>query len=240
MGATSFGYDPVAGAAALASFALADQSTPYVAMGGAKLQMGLMALLLDAELTAADAGLVPWVQLDDGSKGVFTVGAARDAIDTAPPGVKTLYLATHGVVRRAHNEVRPLSPGMGAVQMITSHTEDGIGDIGLIPVVALVVLGVAAIVAGAYYATSATEKLIETRSTELKYAAKLEAMHKLAGPLIAAGQPLPPGFLEEFGDFSEKEKARDAFPYLWAGGAALAAGGIYWVWTRGGLRSVRA
>lgn len=236
-GERTFGYDPAAGAAGLASFALVDaQRSTTAALAGSHLQQGLMTLLFDAELLAAEAGLVPWVQLDDGSRGVFTIGAARDVIDTAPQGVKTLYLASHGVARRAHNEASDVTRSGAANGSVQFLAAEGIGVIPM--VVPIVVLGVAAILATAYYATAVGEKMVQTKSTELKYAAKLDAMHKLAAPMVAAGLPLPSHFWSEFGDFSEAEEKRAVFPYLW-GGAALAAAGVYWVWSRQGVQRVR-
>jgi len=228
----SFQYDPIGGQAALSSFALTDPDrSPTTVLAGSKLQMGLMALLLNAELMAGEAGLVPMVHLDDGSKGVIAIGAAREVIHTAPDGVRTMYLAAHGIARRAHNEARDVTArgGMGEVNLLLS---PALG-MGALPLIAVVVLGVAAIVAAAYYAKSATEKIVETRSTELKYAAKLDALQRLAMPIVASGMDLPPEFWAEYGNFSESEQTRDTMrPYLYGAGALAAAGLAYWAWTK--------
>ena len=97
---TTFDFDPVASADALAHMASAPDG--LVALDGTQWAPGAMGALMRAEFLAASAGVIPSITLEDGTQAIASVGAARDVIDRAPESVQTLYLATHGIVRQTH------------------------------------------------------------------------------------------------------------------------------------------
>jgi hypothetical protein len=89
---------------------------------------------------------VPWITLEDGTQAIASVGAARDVIGRAPESVQTLYLATHGLVRQTHARALVWD---GQTPMLQGADDE---DIGLRPlVIAVIALGVAAILATAAY-----------------------------------------------------------------------------------------
>jgi hypothetical protein len=174
-----------------------------------------MGALYQAEMMAAEHGLVPLVELPDAGdgervKGVLTIGAARERIDEAPEDVRTLYLAAHRAVRTTHagaSEVSGHASDLGAID-----DESAIGLLPVIPIIiALTVLGVASIIAGAWYLT----KRVEVDGAN----ARATSLSSDAIELVRSGKPVP------------KE--------LWDVMRALASQGNdgvpWWVWGLGGV-----
>jgi hypothetical protein len=219
-------YDPVLGALAVGQFQHAPEDGRAV-LSGRNLRAGLLATLWQAELLAAQAGVVPWFPLGDGQRGVAVVGAARERLARAPDAVRVIYLATHGAARQAQSHAR----GSDVTELALRTDRDlakaqraGIGGIDAIPV-ALVVLGIAAIVAGAWFAKGSVEKLIQTRGEDLRASYAADTAAKLAMAQIAAGMPVDPSVWQVLKGIATRETAEPFLaPALAVGGLALVAG----------------
>lgn len=223
----TFDLDPARAGSALLTFAAAQG--PSLRMGGSDFAQGLEGALTGVELLAAEAGVIPYVTLEDGTKGVVNVGGARDIISNRARwanasrisssdalAVQTLYLAAHGSARQAHGSSRVLS------------SVDA--PIGFLPVVPLVVLGVAAIIATAAYATLTKQTQIECDAANARAAAAVKASTDLGMAALTAGQPIPDGVWQTFQTIAHTEAHSGWWrPYALAGGVAAAAGGAWWV-----------
>lgn len=173
-------------------------------------QQGAMGALLHAELMAATAGVVPWLVLPDGQKGVI-VGEAREHIGRAPRDVRALYLATHGLVRATHARAKPLVDGDAPM----------LGQVQLTIGVALLVVGIAALVATAVYKVSA----IEVAGRNVRSLSLIDALLQLARGKIARGEPIDPELYSAFEKIAETEQTPLPWWVVAAGVGAAAAGG---------------
>ncbi len=226
---TTFEFDPSAASSALARLASAPDDASPVAIAGDEWAQAAMGALLQAELLAADAGVVPYLTLPDGTKGIVTVGAARERIDAAPEDVRTIYLATHGIVRSTHAMAKPWS---GSAPPLGSVREDL--EIGLVPVWVLVVLGVAAIIATATYFIH--HDTIEVEGKNLRATAATSAIAGLARDQLAKTGKIDPEIWESLRDIADAERGRSWLPVTIAG-VALAGGiGGAFAWRRYRLR----
>ncbi len=181
-----YGYQPSESSRVLGSLSVLPAAGRSL-VNGSSLAQAQMGALVSAELLAAQAGVVPWITLPDGTKGVLAIGSARDRIDRAPPAVRDLYVAsheaTHAITIRATSgvaqspQIARWSPNMLAL------TER---PIGFIPVaVYLTVLGVAALVAGAWYAAEASRATVTAENARLVQLAQVDASTRLAFTQLA-------------------------------------------------------
>ena len=245
---TMFAFDPARSVSALAS--MGASGGERVTLPSRDLAQGLFGALVSAELMAADAGVIPWVEFPDGAGGMFrgvaSVGGARDRIDDPsrwsrrssdgpdPAAVRALYLGAHGAVRQTHATAQTTPAGVGRAS-----------DVGLIPVgVYLVALGVAAIVATAAYAV-ATENARTTVSGEnARQTTRVTTAIELAKTEMQHTGKIPRelwAFLNHEADAEAAAKAPAGVPMaLFAGAAILIGGGYVYLRGRDGHRGVFA
>jgi hypothetical protein len=216
-------YDPGAGAAALASFGGAKGNLAY--LSGQNLRAGLLASLYSVEMLAATAGVVPFLELD-GVKGVAVLGGARDKLASAPESVRTIYLAAHGAARQAQAHAREASSSVPLSQRTDgalATVQQSIGVVPLAVVVVVTVIGVAGIVATAWFAKGVAEKIVQTHADDLRASYAVDQASKLAMAQIAAGQPVDPGIYEVLKAAAKKEQEA---PFTIPAWAFLGAGAI--------------
>lgn len=169
----------------------------------------LLMNMFSAEWLAAQAGVIPMIDLGNGEVGVLALGAARKVIKSPDkwdmrPGlftanasgtvgvhesdvadVQKTYLAAYGATRRAHALTYPFPTSEAPGDLAPAGVQ-----IGQAPGVLLVigVLGVAAMIAGAWYLATATESWIRVRNDTAIQMAKTGAIAAAARQQIAAGQ----------------------------------------------------
>lgn len=219
-------YDPILGAASLATFGQVAEGGVAV-LSGKALREGLLSSLWTAELLAAQAGIVPWFQLPGGGRGVAVLGGAREKIDGAPESVRTIYLAAQGAARSAQAHAQRSSPVSIPYRIDrASSAPTTIGDFGVTAIV-LTVIGVAAVCATAWFAKGVVEQIIQTHADDLRATYAADTAAKLAMAQIAAGQPVDPSVWKTLGKVAQRETTDNVLaPGLVIGGAALAAGAV--------------
>ncbi len=225
-------FDPVSGAAALAAFGQAQGNLAY--LSGQNLRAGCLASLYSAEVLAATAGVVPFFDLGNGEKGVAVLGGARDKLASAPESVRTIYLAAHGAARQAQAHAREASAAIPLSQRIDGalavvQTGAAIGALPLVAVIVITVLGVAAIVAGAWFAKGVVEKVVQTHADDLRASYAVDQAAKLATLQIASGQPVDPGVYEVLKAAATKEQQSTTIvPALCVGAVGVAGVALLW------------
>ena len=237
---TTFDFDPVASADALAHMASAPDG--LVAIDGTQWAQGAMGALMRAEFLAASAGVIPWITLEDGTQAIASVGAARDVIDRAPESVQTLYLATHGIVRQTHAKALVWD---GQTPMLQAGEDL---EIGLAPLVVVVlVLGVAAILATAAYFIH--QDTIEAEGRNFRTTSILNSTLELARKQLEQTGKIDPAITDVFRELAGTErKESDGDWKLWAigGGLLVTAAAGAWAWASWGgaastaVRAVRS
>jgi hypothetical protein len=225
---TTFDFDPVASADALAHMASAPDG--LVALDGTQWAQGAMGALMRAEFLAASAGVIPWITLEDGTQAIASVGAARDVIDRAPESVQTLYLATHGIVRQTHAKALVWD---GQTPMLQAGDEL---EMGLAPLVVVVlVLGVAAILAGAAYFIH--QDTIEAEGRNLRTTAILNSTLELARKQLEQTGKIDPAISDIFRELAGAERKESGVDWkVWAlgGGLLVTAAAGAWAWASWG------
>jgi hypothetical protein len=210
-------FDPIAGAAALASFNGATGNLAY--LSGENLRAGLLAMLYSAEMLAATAGVVPWFDLGNGQKGVAVLGGARSKLASAPESVRTIYLAAQGAARQAQAHAREASPGVPLSQRTDgtlATVQNSVGAIPLVLAVVVTVIGVAGVIAAAWFAKGVVEKIVQTHADDLRATYAVDQAAKLAMAQIAAGQPVDPGVYTVLQEAAKKEASAPALVPTWA------------------------
>lgn len=193
-----YDFEPSASSAALQSWAQLRDGRAVVL--GRELAQGLMGPLVSAELLAAKAGVVPYVDLPDGTRGVVQIGAARSRLDGAPESVRTLYLAAHGLARRTDATARLVPDATPlTVATVPSHR------IAAGFVLPLLVLGVAAIVAGAAYATLTAQTRAEVDAENLRQAERLKVALVAAQFALENKRDIPPEFWQSLSGHAQAE-----------------------------------
>lgn len=259
-------YGPVRGAAVTAALmALPDDAVGSVALLGGQLREGALTTLLRAELLAAQAGIVPFVDLGPPlGKGVVTVGGAREKLSDANlagltglggafltnnptakatdaderfarlKDVRTVYLAAHGAVRRGGAFARPAAdatPRIAGHDLMGIELEQRIESLGIVPVVvvALVVMGVAAIAATAWWAVKYKERDVELELDKARALASTGTLSDLARAQIASGQPVDPNIIAALTELGRREAKANWAPAvaLGAAGAVALGTGVY-------------
>lgn len=216
----SFNWDPLRATAVNGDFANCMAGKPWGFVPN-DLAQGLMYTMFQAEMMAAAEGVVPFVQVGT-QKGVTSVGLARQYVSEMSPETRAIYLAAHGSCRQANAAVgmRQTSTPYGS-QPIDGSLE------GAFPVVPIICLAVAAIVATAGYLAYTKGKEIETEGGNLRNANAAATWAKTAQQALAGGQKLPPDFWTQIGSLggvADKE-AKSGSPW-WApvavvGGVAI-------------------
>jgi hypothetical protein len=237
-------FDPALGALALGQFQTAPDSGSPAYLSGKNLREGLLSSLFTAEMLAASAGVVPWYDLGGGQRGIAVLGAARERIDQAPESVRTIYLAAHGAARQAQANARGAASGLdlrvrtdGGLAKVTGSGE--LGDIGAFPLV-FVVLGVAAIVAAAWFAKESVGTMVQTRGANLRASYAADTAAKIAMAQIAAGQQVDPSVYGMLGELATSEKsAPTVLPLVLIAGGVGLVGGAAWLLMHGPIRAAR-
>lgn len=171
----------------------------------------LMALVL-AETLAVNFQLQPPVVVSEKGVSIPALGSARALVDRMPEDGQILYLGTHGAVRRLHLSVRypfgfgprpDWAPGMGVAWY-------AIGAVGL-----------AALIAGTWYATKAKEAELAVEVEKARAAAAASAAVQLATPYIQAGQKVPDAIIDPLRRLASYEKVAGS---SWITPAAIGVG----------------
>jgi hypothetical protein len=202
---------------------------------------GAMASLYGAELLAAEAGVVPFLTLDNGEKGVPSIGGARSKLHKASREVAVIYRAMHATVRLTHATAapaRPNVPELGALleghpiedALMLSGLEGVDPELGFLPAAAIVVivLGVAGLIAGAWYLRE--EKKLEVEGKNTRFIAAITQLADLGREQLRLTGKIDKGLISSLEEVADKDTGSDAgTPWpIWAGGALLcAAGGGY-------------
>lgn len=225
-------FDPLAGAAALASFGMAKGNLAY--LSGQNLRAGLLASLYSAEMLAATAGVVPFIDLGNGEKGVAVLGGARSKLASAPESVRTIYLAAHGAARQAQAHAREASSSVPLPQrtdrvLATVQQSQSIGALPLAVIAIVIVIGVAGVVATAWFAKGVVEKVVQTHADDLRASYAVDQAAKLAAAQIAAGLPVDPGVWEVLRTSAQREAtAPSLVPWIALGGVGLLTVATLW------------
>lgn len=217
-------FDPIAGAASLALFSNAPAGR-LAFLSGQHLRDGLLSTLASAEIMAATAGLVPWFDAGNGEKGVAVLGGARDKLANAPESVRTIYLAAHGAARQAQAHARDVSSAPLLSQRVDgalAQVDQGVGVLPLAAVIVVSVIGVAAVVATAWFAKGVVERVVQTHGDDIRSAYAVDQAAKLATQQIAAGQQVDPGVWQVLQAAAKREQEAPLTAPLWiAGGVGL-------------------
>lgn len=212
-----------------------------VAMAGTDLLDGAAFSLLKAEFMAAQAGVVPFVPLPGGGKGVLTVGGAlsQPSNKWPQPELETLYYLNHKGIASLHasvNRARPTTPKLVIPSLSPSTIADdaafwnqvgaGAAKLGIPQVAWLVIaaVGILATVAATWYAT-------RTKLEEIQVDAKLARDQRAIGSLTDLAQQqlantgkIDPGLIAAIRN-TGTDTGWGMWPYLAIGtGAAIAAG----------------
>lgn len=241
--AKTVGVDPTVGGTVLAEI---NAAAANMAPAGTLVTRGVDwgdALLMNmfaAEWLAAQAGVIPMVDLGAGDVGVLAIGAARKLIkspdkwdmkpglftanasgtvgihETDVAAVQRVYLGAYGATRRAHALTYPLASSAAPQGLAPAAIQ-----IGQAPAVLLTigVLGVAAVIAGAWYLASATENWIRVRNEEALAMAKTGAIASAARQQIAAGQA--PSALDKLSEVHLTSEPGMSAGWYVAGGLAI-------------------
>jgi hypothetical protein len=228
--AASFEFDTTRARAALARMARAGDGA--LAMDGEDWAQGAMAALLDAEFLAAEAGVVPWITLPTGERGLLTVGAARESIAGAPEDVRTIYLATHALVRSTHAQAQPwagsapMLRGLGARPSSALALGDPTGGL----IIALTVIAIAAIVGTAWYFTR--KETIQVEGRNVRTTAIAAEVANLAREQLAQGGKIDPEVWGVFKSIADAETRQTWLPWVLGGALVVGGGAAAWAYWR--------
>lgn len=225
---TQFPFQPDKGTLALTLMAA---SPPTLIMTGPLYAQGLISSLVAAEWLAAQCGVVPFVEIE-GQRGIAQVGGARVRMqsetppDGVPPelyeGVRTIYLAAHGAARRATNATTiSTTPANPLAEMPP--------PIGAIPVaVWIACVAIAAVIAGAKYASDAVQESIRVDGETARANARMKLLSDAASKVFDATGTIPREFWEGVAGEAHAEAAKPGKPVDWffAGGVALGLGAL--------------
>jgi hypothetical protein len=217
----TFDFDPARALVVLEGMKAAGDGP--VALAGEDWAQGAMGALVQAEFLAAQAGVVPWFTLPTGEQGVLTVGAAREKIDDAPEDVRTIYLATHGLVRSTHAQAKPWDGNTPLLSTLPSNSELGSPAV----IIAVTVVAIAAIIGTAWYLTS--RSTIEVEGRNARTTAVASEVAGLAREQLARKGEIDAGVWEVFKAVADAEAGRPVLVPLVLGLAAVGVGGaIAW------------
>lgn len=199
---------------------------------------GLMWTLFQAEMMAAAEGIVPFVQVGT-QKGVTSVGLARQYVSEMSAETRTIYLAAHGACRSANAEV-------GYRQVGTPYGSQPV-DANLVeafPVVPIICLAVAAIIATAGYLAYTKGKEIETGGLNLRNANATSTLAQAAQTALAQGKKLPQNVIDalvSLGGVASAEEKAGASPWwtplaIVGGVTVIGVGGLVAIQNRSLIR----
>lgn len=233
-------YAPTVGATALdVVFGGASDSRAPVALASRTLRDGLLAACVRAELLAAQAGVVPWVELPGGERGVAVIGGARAKIAGAPDDVRLPYLAVHGATTyasaaavRGRSDDERIDHVPGIEGLCPSCAGDTIGN----PIViGLVVVGVVAAIATAWWAHDRSLEVVRTEGQSLRAAQSTAALADLARGQLATTGRIDPSLVESIAGLGRAESREGwAVPLAIGVVGTTAAGLAVWGFLRRG------
>lgn len=215
--ATVFAFDAERARSALARMKVAREA---IDMPADEFAQGSMAALLEAELLAADAGIVPYLTLPSGERGIVTIGAARERIDKAPEDVRAIYLATHEAARQAFASSARVEPGNDTAAL---------GNPAVL--ITLIVIGIAAVIATAWAAT----EVIRLGGNNVRAMATAREVTALAREQLAKTGRIDPAVWEALRGIGQSSESPAWLPWAIGGGVVAVGGGaLAWKWTRKG------
>jgi len=256
--ASNVNLDPVRAHAVFEAWGKLSDATVYdpayvrrggpVKMAGHDLLDGAGFSLLKAEFLAAQAGVVPFMTLPGGGKGVMTVGGALAARDDAwpQPELKTLYLLNHKGAAALHsstNKARVGTPPLTIPATSPSQAQDmalfydqvgaGAANLGVVPPVAWLVVaavGILATMAASYYATRTKLEEIQVDAALAKHQYAVGNLTDLAQQQLATTGKIDPALIGAIKN-TGSDSAWLLWPYIAIGAGALIAGGAgtWWV-----------
>lgn len=199
-------YDVAASQTTLGQW-IAQPARTWWSGSGEDAAQAYMGALVSAEAVALSASAVP---------PNVPIGTAAHHGDWAgaPAGARELYRATQYWVRKSGGTTLAAKgsvPDTGTQQAL----------------VALLVVGVAAIVAGAWYATSTS--VVRIWAEHCTNIARLDRINKLAAVYIKSGKPVPQALWAQLGNVGGKLGAASDYVVpigLGVGGLVLVGGGI--------------
>ncbi len=229
---TEFAFRPAKAALALREFDRVSNG-PQI-LTGPQLAQGSMLALYQAEYLAAEAGVVPFTVIE-GQRGILNIGAARAIIDTdkwtPKPGVdvealRIAYLGAHGAVRQAHVLAQQASSDT-PLTLPSGEAEIGLIQIPIAYVVAVTVVAVASVVAGAWYLGGTAEQKIRSEAANLRQISAASAIVALAEKEFATTGKWPAAAYDALAKTAQTE--REAGPVNWipwvVGGAIVVGAG---------------
>lgn len=239
---TNVNVDPVRSAAVFNAWGKVPKQTTPIGMIGHDLVDGAAFSLLKAEFLAAQAGVVPFVPLPGGGKGVLTVGGALAEPDQKWPQeeLRTLYMLNHKGIAAIHGsvnrrrigvsmlEVGPVDPA--TIQDQAAYFAEvgaGAAQMGVIPAAWLVIaaVGILATVAASYYATRTKLEEIQVDAQLAKDQHAIGNLTDLAQQQLAATGKIDPNLIAAIRN-TGSSTSWGVWPYVIGGAGLVAAGGV--------------
>jgi hypothetical protein len=183
----SFSWDSALGSSAISAMAAAPVGPQ--GMDPHTFAQGAMSAMVAAELLAAQAGVVPYVTVTGPTgattQGIVQVGYARQIISSADPTTQAAYLQVHAAVSRANAGVADKAASTPDLVMPTQGTT-------IAPlVVALICIGVAAVIGTAGYLAYTQGQEIEVQGQNLRAIAASKAWADTMRAYLARGVKPP-------------------------------------------------
>jgi len=200
-------WNPTVGWAVATRFKQAPPKGTVVYDRGEDLFQGLMTTGIQAELLAAHLGVIPWITLPNGQKGILTVGGAMkklaDPAWDAEPGAKNVYRAIHENAHRVKASLGQPSPGVLTEWQAATPTDlvlpqgpmgaPDLSEVQELPhwAIAVIVLGAFASLAAAYV-TGRYHQQAAADAGSLKDQGALFTVAQALSNKIAAGKKITP------------------------------------------------
>lgn len=167
-------------------------------------------LLFDSSRVVGETGIVVPME---------PLGSAREAAikavksgDERQRGYGLVTLATIAAVRISHAHARPAVLPIGVSPLAVAGVVVG-------------VVGIAAVVAGSYYAKEAYTEAIHVDAQIVKSLAAADAVGTIGSAAVAAGQPIPKEVTDALRDLASTEIREDSWwPSIAVGAVGVAAG----------------
>lgn len=186
--------------------ASAGANAPYSVLTGEELLSAQLLILAGADYLLADVGAVPLLVDERGGFSLQACGVGRYCFEKIPDdkreAVSTAYLAVCNVLRRSM---------VGA-----ESTYDAYRPVGMWPVVVvrtLGLLGIAATIAGAWYAKAAKEADVKLGAQYTKDLLAADALVKAMRDEIARSGKVSSDTWKAFSGFAEAEKKAESPPW---------------------------
>jgi len=214
-----------------------------VGMVGSDLLDGASFALLKAEFLAAEAGVVPFVPLPGGGKGVMTVGGAISMPDNKwpQPELRTLYYLNHKASAAMHGSLvkrRIQTPMLNVPASSPSQFQDeaaffesvgaGAAQMAALPAVAWLVIsavGILATMAASYYATRTKLEEIQVDAQLAKDQHAIGSLTELAQLQLAATGKIDPDLIGAIRN-TGSQTSWGFWPYVVGGTGLVLAGGV--------------